>query len=72
MSEYRHGLLIGKFYPPHRGHHDAIRLAAARCDEFTVVVMAAAAETVPLADRTPRAGTQPKRTRAKSLTWTTN
>ncbi len=51
MNEFRHGLLIGKFYPPHQGHHDAIRAAAARCDSFTVLVMAAAVETVLLADR---------------------
>lgn len=51
MREFRHGLMIGKFYPPRIGHHDAIRAAAARCDEFTVLVMAAAVETVSLAER---------------------
>ncbi|WP_135452767.1 AAA family ATPase [Mycobacterium sp. DL99] len=51
MTEFRHGLMIGKFYPPRIGHHDAIRAAAARCDVFTVLVMAAAVETIPLADR---------------------
>lgn len=51
MTEFRHGLMIGKFYPPRIGHHDAIRAAVARCDQFTVVVMAAAVETIPLADR---------------------
>ncbi|QIV80383.1 AAA family ATPase [Mycolicibacterium frederiksbergense] len=51
MNEFRHGLLVGKFYPPHLGHHQAIRAAAARCDAFTVLVMASAVETVPLADR---------------------
>ncbi|WP_235652692.1 hypothetical protein [Mycolicibacterium boenickei] len=51
MTEFRHGLMIGKFYPPRIGHHDAIRAAAARCDQFTVLVMAAAVETIPLADR---------------------
>jgi NadR type nicotinamide-nucleotide adenylyltransferase len=43
--------MIGKFYPPRVGHHDAIRAAAARCDEFTVLAMAASVETIPLADR---------------------
>jgi len=47
----RHGLFIGKFYPPHIGHHSAIRAAAAQCDRLTVLAMAAAVETVPLADR---------------------
>jgi NadR type nicotinamide-nucleotide adenylyltransferase len=51
VSAFRHGLLIGKFYPPHRGHHAAIRIAAASCDLVTVVVMASLAETVALADR---------------------
>lgn len=51
MTTYRHGLFIGKFYPPHTGHHAAIRLAAAQCEEVTVVVMSSAWETVALADR---------------------
>ncbi|MGU3499456.1 AAA family ATPase [Mycobacterium sp. C31M] len=51
MRGFRHGLMIGKFYPSRIGHHEAIRAAAARCDEFTVLVMASAVETIPLADR---------------------
>ena len=51
MSGYRHGLVIGKFYPPHLGHHHLIRSAAAQADRVTLVVMAARAETIPLADR---------------------
>lgn len=51
MTRYRHGLLLGKFYPPHVGHHAAIRSAALSCEQFTVLVMASAVETVPLADR---------------------
>ena len=51
MSEFRHGLMIGKFYPPRIGHHDAIRAGAARCEQVTVLVMAAAVETIPLVDR---------------------
>lgn len=45
------GLVVGKFYPPHRGHLHLIEVAAAQCREVTVLVMAARAETVPLADR---------------------
>lgn len=48
---FGHGLLIGKFYPPHLGHHEAIREVAAQCRRVTVVVMAAAVESLPLADR---------------------
>ena len=51
MTRFRHGLLIGKFYPPHRGHHAAIRWGGAQCDRFTVVVMSSHRETIPLADR---------------------
>lgn len=47
----KHGLFIGKFYPPHRGHHAVIRNAAAQCEQVTVLVMAAAVETLSLDDR---------------------
>jgi NadR type nicotinamide-nucleotide adenylyltransferase len=47
----RHGLVIGKFYPPHAGHHLLVRAAAAACTRVTVVVMASRAETIPLATR---------------------
>lgn len=50
-GRFTHGLMIGKFYPPHRGHHDAIRAAAAQCTRVTVLVMAATVETIALADR---------------------
>jgi HTH-type transcriptional regulator, transcriptional repressor of NAD biosynthesis genes len=48
---FRHGLVIGKFYPPHSGHHFLIRSAADACDRVTVVVMAASTESIPLAER---------------------
>ncbi|MFZ2529200.1 MAG: AAA family ATPase [Rhodococcus sp. (in: high G+C Gram-positive bacteria)] len=48
---YRHALVIGKFYPPHAGHHHLVRRAAAVAERVTVVVMASAAETIPLPDR---------------------
>lgn len=51
MKPSRHGLVIGKFYPPHRGHHSAIHQAVAQCDRVSVLVMASAAESVALADR---------------------
>ena len=43
-----HGLVIGKFYPPHAGHHHLVRYAAERCERLTVVVMAASVESIPL------------------------
>lgn len=48
---FRHGLVLGKFYPPHAGHHHLVREAAARCDRLTVLVCAASVESVPLDDR---------------------
>ncbi|MFR9778475.1 AAA family ATPase [Micromonospora sp. MS34] len=49
--EFRHGLVVGKFYPPHAGHHALIEAAAARCAAVTVVVAPSRRESIPLADR---------------------
>ncbi|MBL8516605.1 MAG: AAA family ATPase [Betaproteobacteria bacterium] len=46
-----HGLVIGKFYPPHEGHHFLIRTAAAVSARVSVIVMAASHEALPLAKR---------------------
>jgi nicotinamide mononucleotide adenylyltransferase len=43
--------VVGKFYPPHRGHQYLISQAAGRCVDVTVLAMAAGCETLPLADR---------------------
>lgn len=51
MTEFGHGLVIGKFYPPHLGHEYLIGRAARACEAVTVLVMAAASETIPLRDR---------------------
>ncbi|MFL6052921.1 MAG: AAA family ATPase [Actinoallomurus sp.] len=48
---FRHGLVIGKFYPPHAGHHHLIDTAADACARVTVVVAASTAESIPLALR---------------------
>ncbi|WP_018658194.1 AAA family ATPase [Actinomadura flavalba] len=48
---FAHGLVIGKFYPPHAGHRHLVDTAAARCARVTVVVAASTAESVPLALR---------------------
>ncbi|MEU4423670.1 AAA family ATPase [Actinoplanes sp. NPDC024001] len=48
---YGHGLIVGKFYPPHAGHHALIEAAAAACERLTVVVAPSSAESIPLADR---------------------
>ena len=48
---FEHGLVIGKFYPPHSGHRFLIDAAADSCRRVTVVVMAADVETIPLEAR---------------------
>ena len=50
-GRFPHGLVIGKFYPPHRGHLYLIGQAAASCEQVTVLVMASRWETIPLATR---------------------
>jgi NadR type nicotinamide-nucleotide adenylyltransferase len=50
-GRFEHGLVIGKFYPPHLGHHHLISSAAGQCRRVTVLVMAAADESIPGADR---------------------
>lgn len=48
---FRHGLVVGKFYPPHAGHHALIEAAAARCAAVTVVVAPSRRESIPLDER---------------------
>ena len=48
---FRHGVIIGKFYPPHAGHRFLIREATTAAESVTVVVMASVTESVSLADR---------------------
>ena len=47
----KHGLVLGKFYPPHAGHHHLVRTALASCERLTVLVCSSSVESVPLADR---------------------
>ena len=51
MSTFQHGLVIGKFYPPHSGHEYLIRTAADAAQQVTVVVMAADIESIALSQR---------------------
>lgn len=46
-----HGLVVGKFYPPHEGHHFLVRTAAAVCERVSVIVMAASHEGLSLEKR---------------------
>jgi HTH-type transcriptional regulator, transcriptional repressor of NAD biosynthesis genes len=38
VTRYRTGVVVGKFWPPHRGHHFLIDAASARCERLTVIV----------------------------------
>lgn len=45
---FRHGLVLGKFYPLHAGHQALIRTASRSCDRVTVQVLASSVESIPL------------------------
>ncbi|MER7958802.1 AAA family ATPase [Streptomyces sp. NPDC096030] len=51
MTTYGHGLVLGKFYPPHAGHHHLVRTARDRCERLTVLVCASSVESLTLEDR---------------------
>jgi HTH-type transcriptional regulator, transcriptional repressor of NAD biosynthesis genes len=51
MKQFRHALVLGKFYPPHLGHHHLVRTAAAASERTTVAVLASSVESIPLRDR---------------------
>lgn len=51
MNQFGHALVLGKFYPPHQGHHHLVRTAAASSERTTVAVLASSVESIPLADR---------------------
>ncbi|GHU20150.1 transcriptional regulator NadR [Betaproteobacteria bacterium] len=48
---FEHGLVIGKFYPPHLGHEYLIRTAAAHCRHVTVGVLGSSVESIPMSQR---------------------
>jgi NadR type nicotinamide-nucleotide adenylyltransferase len=50
-TRFAHGLVIGKFYPPHLGHDHLISTAASQCERVTVLVMAASDESIQGGDR---------------------
>nr|WP_211339871.1 AAA family ATPase [Solirubrobacter pauli] len=45
---YRHGLVLGKFLPPHGGHHELVDHALERCERVTVLVLGSVTERIPL------------------------
>lgn len=47
MTQFSHGLVIGKFYPVHAGHLNLVRTALSRCENVTVQVLYATQESIP-------------------------
>lgn len=45
---HRHGLVLGKFLPPHGGHHELVDHALTRCERVTVLVLGSVTEGIPL------------------------
>ncbi|MGW0121977.1 AAA family ATPase [Streptomyces sp. NPDC003327] len=45
---YGHGLVLGRFCPPHAGHHHLVRTAAERCERLTVLVCGCPGDPLPL------------------------
>lgn len=48
---FRHGLVLGKFYPFHAGHAHLIRTATSACERVTVEVLASEVESLALEER---------------------
>ncbi|MGA8117606.1 MAG: AAA family ATPase [Actinocatenispora sp.] len=48
---FRHGMVLGKFYPPHAGHHHLIDTAARACERVTVICAPSTVESIPLVER---------------------
>ncbi len=44
---YRTGVIIGKFYPTHNGHHHLIRQASPQCEHLSVILCWKPEESVP-------------------------
>jgi HTH-type transcriptional regulator, transcriptional repressor of NAD biosynthesis genes len=46
-GRFGHGVVIGKFLPPHRGHRFLIETALSRCDRVTVIVCGKPVDPIP-------------------------
>lgn len=51
MKKYTEGLVIGKFYPPHLGHHYLIDTALEQSEHVTVLVLGTLFDTISVKDR---------------------
>lgn len=50
-GNWRHGLIVGKFYPLHIGHSHLIHTALAQCDRVTIELLASRVESVSIVTR---------------------
>jgi NadR type nicotinamide-nucleotide adenylyltransferase len=48
MKQFNTGVVVGKFYPPHRGHHFLIDTAIAHCNHVSVMVCHKPEQSVPI------------------------
>jgi HTH-type transcriptional repressor of NAD biosynthesis genes len=48
VKTFKTGVVIGKFYPPHKGHHFLIDTALSQCDKVFVLICWKPSQTVPL------------------------
>lgn len=46
-ERFGHGVVIGKFLPPHRGHRFLIETALSRCEQVTVIVCGKPVDPIP-------------------------
>jgi HTH-type transcriptional regulator, transcriptional repressor of NAD biosynthesis genes len=51
MKRFSSGVVIGKFYPPHKGHHFLIDTAIAQCEKVHVLICWKPSQTVPIGVR---------------------
>ena len=50
-KRYKHALVIGKFYPPHKGHHHLVETAITYSKNVTVIVMGSMYDTITVGER---------------------
>lgn len=63
--QFRHGLVVGKFYPLHAGHMALIRNATTACEKVTVEVIGGSTESIPVSVRAEWVGTEHPTVRVK-------
>jgi HTH-type transcriptional repressor of NAD biosynthesis genes len=50
-TSFEHGLVLGKFHPPHAGHEYLIRTALFHCRRVSILVLATSTEAIPMEQR---------------------